>query len=718
MANAEDVDGTPDINLKTVGSVTDDNVVQREEEAMSHDGYSVAEKRLLETGAKYQFQAEVSRLMSLIVNSLYSNRDVFLRELISNASDALDKIRFQSLTDQSVLGDTPDFEIRIKPDPENNMLHIIDTGIGMTKEDMVNNLGTIAKSGTSEFIAKAEHGDTSNLIGQFGVGFYSAFLVADRVTVTSKNNEDSQHVWSSDSKGEFVVGEDTEGNTLGRGTIISLHLKDNASQYLNQDNLRSLVEKYSEFINFPIYLYESHIEEVEIANENDFEEGEESEDDWDFEIIEETVWEWVLLNDVKPIWTRDSSEISDEEYISFYKAALCKSDDVEDPYSWVHFNAEGDLEFKAILYLPQEVPDNMFDANRNHDNRGIRLYVRRVYITDEFDTVIPKYLSFLKGIVDSSSLPLNVSREILQQDRSMKSMQKKLVRKAIAMIQKLAIDDEESYLDFYDDFRINLKLGILEDRPNQDRLAKLLRFHTSKSGSDMISLDQYLENMQEGQDKIYYLAGESRNQLAKSPLVEKLIEKDYEVLYLVDSIDEYWTQQYTTYENVRFVNVAKDVDLNIDEEEDHFDVEEFQPLVDFFKSTLGSKVSKVTLSKRLTSTPSALVSTAYSYSANMERIQRAQTLTHGVDPFMLSKKVLELNPSHELVRELLDLVNTDPESQLAIDMAQLLFDTAALHSGFALDDPSTFARSVHRMMDLAINQGTTGDEEHTHHDEL
>merc|ERR1712137_560271 len=719
QAHAEQVNGdTPDINLKTVGSVTDNEVVQREEEAMSTDGYSVAEKRLLETGAKYQFQAEVSRLMSLIVNSLYSNRDVFLRELISNASDALDKIRFQSLTDQSVLGDTPDFEIRIKPDPENNMLHIIDTGIGMTKEDMVNNLGTIAKSGTSEFIAKAEHGDTSNLIGQFGVGFYSAFLVADRVTVTSKNNEDSQHVWSSDSKGEFVVGEDTEGNTLGRGTIISLHLKDNASQYLNQDNLRSLVEKYSEFINFPIYLYESHIEEVEIANENDFEEGEESEDDWDFEIIEETVWEWVLLNDVKPIWTRDSSEISDEEYISFYKAALCKSDDVEDPYSWVHFNAEGDLEFKAILYLPQEVPDNMFDANRNHDNRGIRLYVRRVYITDEFDTVIPKYLSFLKGIVDSSSLPLNVSREILQQDRSMKSMQKKLVRKAIAMIQKLAIDDEESYLDFYDDFRINLKLGILEDRPNQDRLAKLLRFHTSKSGSDMISLDQYLENMQEGQDKIYYLAGESRNQLAKSPLVEKLIEKDYEVLYLVDSIDEYWTQQYTTYENVRFVNVAKDVDLNIDEEEDHFDVEEFQPLVDFFKSTLGSKVSKVTLSKRLTSTPSALVSTAYSYSANMERIQRAQTLTHGVDPFMLSKKVLELNPSHELVRELLDLVNTDPESQLAIDMAQLLFDTAALHSGFALDDPSTFARSVHRMMDLAINQGTTGDEEHTHHDEL
>merc|ERR1712137_843421 len=720
QAHAEQVNGdTPDINLKTVGSVTDNEVVQREEEAMSTDGYSVAEKRLLETGAKYQFQAEVSRLMSLIVNSLYSNRDVFLRELISNASDALDKIRFQSLSDPSALDANSNLEIRIQPDPENNLLHIIDTGIGMTKEDMVNNLGTIAKSGTSEFIAKAENAaDTSNLIGQFGVGFYSAFLVASRVTVTSKHNDDAQHIWSSDSEGTFVVGEDPEGNTLGRGTKITLHLKDDALFYANDDTLRSLVSKYSEFINFPIYLYTSHVVQHEVAVEP---EPDDQQDDWeDFEIVEETVWDWELINDVKPIWTRDPSEITDEEYIQFYASALCKSDDVEDPYSWVHFNAEGDLEFKAILYLPREVPDNMFDTSRSHDNRGVRLYVRRVYITDEFDTIIPKYLSFIKGIVDSSSLPLNVSREILQQDKSLKMMQKKLVRKAIAMIQKLSIEDEDAFEEFYDDYRINLKLGVLEDRANQDRLAKLLRFHSSKSGNNLVSLDQYIENMKEGQDKIYFLAGESRSALESSPLLEKLVSNDYEVLYFTDAIDEYWTQHYNTYESHKLVNIAKDVDLDLDEpeEDNSLEEEEFQPLLDFFKSTLKSKISKAVLSKRLTTTPSALISTAYSYTANMERIQRAQTLSQGLDPFMMSKKVLELNPSHDLVKELLEIVQENPESQLATDMAQLLFDTAALHSGFALDDPAEFAKSVHRMMAMGINSRPAEADSEVHHDEL
>merc|ERR1712137_639299 len=727
QAHAEQVNGdTPDINLKTVGSVTDNEVVQREEEAMSTDGYSVAEKRLLESGAKYEFQAEVSRLMSLIVNSLYSKKDVFLRELISNASDALDKIRFQSLADPSLLDSNPKFEIRIQPDPENRQLHIIDTGIGMTKDDMIKNLGTIAKSGTSEFIAKAETAsDTSGLIGQFGVGFYSAFLVANRVTVTSKNNDDSQHIWSSDSEGVFVVGEDPDGDTLGRGTKITLHLKDDALSYLNEDTLRSLIARYSEFINFPIYLYASHVVKHEVAAEpeaDDFDETDdaEAEDDWeDFEIVEETVYEWELLNDVKPIWTRDSSEITDEEYIAFYKGALSKSDDVEDPYSWVHFSAEGDLEFKAILYMPREVPDNMFDANRDHDNRGVRLYVRRVYITDEFDTIIPKYLSFIKGIVDSSSLPLNVSREILQQDKSLKLMQKKLVRKAIAMIQKLAVEDEDAYLDFYDDFKINLKLGVLEDKSNQDRLAKLLRFHSSKSGSDLVSLDEYIENMKEGQDKIYFLAGESKSLTEKSPLLEKLVSNDYEVLYFTDAIDEYWTQTYNSYESKKLVNIAKDVDLDLDEpEEDAIEEEEFQPLLDFFKETLRSKVSKVVLSKRLTTTPSALISSAYSYSANMERIQRAQTLAQGLDPFMVSKKVLELNPQHELIRNMLEIVKENPENEVAADMAQLLFDTAALHSGFALEDPSLFAKSIHRMMQMGISTAAHEESNESVHEEL
>merc|ERR1712063_149505 len=571
---------------------------------------------------------------------------------------------------------------------------------------------------------KAENGDTSSLIGQFGVGFYSAFLVADRVTVTSKHNDDKQYIWSSDSNGAFVVGEDPEGDTLGRGTRITLHLKEDGMAYAEPATLQKLCERYSEFMNFPIYVYTSHEEEREIAKEDAFEEvdGEEAADDWDnFETVTETVWDWKLVNDVKPLWTRDSSEITDDEYISFFKNALARGTEAEDPYSWVHFKAEGDLEFNALLYLPREVPTNMFDSARAHENRGVRLYVRRVYITDEFDTIIPKYLSFIKGIVDSSSLPLNVSREILQQDKSLKMMQKKLVRKAIAMIQKLSIEDEDAFEEFYDDYRINLKLGVLEDRANQDRLAKLLRFHSSKSGNNLVSLDQYIENMKEGQDKIYFLAGESRSALESSPLLEKLVSNDYEVLYFTDAIDEYWTQHYNTYESKKLVNNAKDVDLDLEEPEEDNALEEeaFQPLLDFFKASLKSKVSKVVLSKRLTSTPSALISTAYSYSANMERIQRAQAMS--------AKRVLEINPAHPLVQKIRDLVVENPDNQVAVDMAQLLYDTAALHSGFALDDSAAFAQSIHRMMTFGLDRSDVlsqtydaeeVEEEEPTHDEL
>lgn len=718
FVEAVDTDGaTLEENLKVVGGVTDDDVVQREEEARSADGYSIAEKRLLETGEKHEFQAEVSRLMQLIINSLYSNKEIFLRELISNASDALDKVRFLSLTDPTLLAGNAALEIRIKPDLENNKLHIIDTGIGMTKEELVANLGTIAKSGTSEFIAKASQsgsGDTSSLIGQFGVGFYSAFLVADRVTVTSKSPYGEQSVWTSDSNGEFVVGPDTDGDTLGRGTVITLHLKPEATSFLNQDTLRGLVSKYSEFITFPIYLWASHVEERTIEteeedeeddydNEEEGEDEEEEEDDWDNkEIIEETVWEWELLNNVKPLWTRDPTEITDEEYIAFYKS-LGRKDDIEDPYTWTHFSAEGDLEFKAILYLPQEVPENMFDSTRNHDNRGVKLYVRRVYISDEFDGVIPKYLSFIRGVVDSDSLPLNVSREILQQDKSLKQMEKKIIRKAIAMIQQLAQDDEEKYLNFYDDFRINLKYGILEDRSNQERLAKLLRFQTSKSGSELISLDKYIENMKEGQDKIYYIAGESVESLSNSPLLEKLVRNDYEVIYLTDSIDEYWTQSYSAYDGHTFVNVAKDVNLDLkeDEEEEKVDDAEYADLITFFKTTLGTKVHKVVLTKRLETTPTALISAAYSFSANMERIQRAQALNPNSDSYMSARKILEINPKHELIKTLNNLVKVDPEGENTKDLAQILYDTAALNSGFTLDNPVQFAKNVHRLAELA-----------------
>jgi len=417
----------------------------------------------------------------------------------------LDKIRYESLTSEGVLGEKTELEIRIKPDPENHLLHIIDTGVGMTSEDLIRNLGTIAKSGTkgtltlplslslphpyllthcccccciTEFLEKVDQTNADSFIGQFGVGFYSSFLVADEVIVVSKNNNDDQHIWRSTlgSGTAFSLAKDPRGNTLGRGTQITLVLKDDASEYLEPKRLRELVHKYSEFINFPIYLYESHIEERQVPVEKDDDEEEAAaattdddkkaatgeddededeasssededneEDEEEFEVIEETVWEWVLLNDTAPLWTRDPKDVSDDEYIKFYKAI---SKDIEAPIAWTHFKAEGDLEFRAILYVPSDPPSNAFETGKNAP-RGVKLYVRRVFITDNFDMLIPKYLSFVKGVVDSNSLQLNVSREILQQDKSLKQMEKKLVRKIIAMIQELA-EDKTKYEGFYD----------------------------------------------------------------------------------------------------------------------------------------------------------------------------------------------------------------------------------------------------------------------------
>jgi len=391
---------------------------------MNHEGYSVHEKKMLKE-EKHVFQAEVHQLMGLIINSLYSQRDIFLRELISNASDALDKIRFLSLTDPTLLGegDLSQLDIRIKADEEHKILYIRDKGIGMTKQELITNLGTIAKSGTKTFLEQMSASADMNLIGQFGVGFYSAFLVADKLTVTSKSNDEPiQHIWESDASGDFVVGEDPEGNTLGRGTEIALHLKSDALEFLKQDVLKKLVTKYSEFINFPIYLWVSHEEERPVHKEEavepeaekeeaveegeEKEEGEEEEEDEDEETEWVKVWDWVLLNDTKPIWTRRPSEIEEEEYNKFYKAF---TKETQDPLAHVHFSAEGDVEFKCLLFIPPKAPSGMFDTNRKATVQ-MKLYVRRVFITDDFEQIVPRWLAFIKGVIDSDSLPFNVSR--------------------------------------------------------------------------------------------------------------------------------------------------------------------------------------------------------------------------------------------------------------------------------------------------------------------
>jgi len=514
-----------DLGASREGSRTDDEVVKREEEAISIDGLSVAQmKELRDKAEKHEFQAEVNRMMKLIINSLYRNKEIFLRELISNASDALDKIRLLSLTDKSVLAATDELSIKIKADKENHLLSITDTGIGMTKKDLITNLGTIAKSGTADFLSKMQEAtsaqEMSDMIGQFGVGFYSAFLVADKVIVTTKNNDDKQYIWESDASSYSVV-EDPRGDTLKRGTTVTLVLKEEAYDYLEQDTVKDLIKKYSQFINFSIYMWTSKTETVEEPVDEDeedkpeedkpeedkpededaaVEEEKEEEDKPKTKKVQKTTWDWELINSNKPIWTRKPNEIEEEEYQEFYKSI---TKDTADAMTHTHFVAEGEVTFKSLLFVPAQQPAENFNKYGTA-TENIKLYVRRVFITDDFKDMMPNYLSFIRGVVDSDDLPLNVSRETLQQHKLLKVIKKKLVRKALDMIKKI---DEDKYMEFWKEYSTNIKLGIIDDAANRSRLAKLLRFKSSSG--EMTSLQGYVERMKDKQDQIYYIAGKS-----------------------------------------------------------------------------------------------------------------------------------------------------------------------------------------------------------------
>uniref|UniRef100_A0A7N6FKG7 Histidine kinase/HSP90-like ATPase domain-containing protein n=1 Tax=Anabas testudineus TaxID=64144 RepID=A0A7N6FKG7_ANATE len=663
-----------DLGKSRDGSRTDDEVVQREEEAIQLDGLNAAQiKELREKSEKHAFQAEVNRMMKLIINSLYKNKEIFLRELISNASDALDKIRLLSLTNEDALASNEELTIKIKSDKEKNMLHITDTGIGMTKEELVKNLGTIAKSGTSEFLNKmtemqSEGQSTSELIGQFGVGFYSAFLIADKVIVTSKHNNDTQHIWESDSN-QFSVIEDPRGNTLGRGTTITLVLKEEASDYLELETIKNLVRKYSQFINFPIYIWASKTETVEEPIEEDAETAEEPEKEAaeDEAEVEKTVWDWELMNDIKPIWQRPAKEVEEDEYKAFYKTF---SKDSEEPLSHIHFTAEGEVTFKSILFVPTSAPRGLFDEYGSKKNDYIKLFVRRVFITDDFNDMMPKYLNFIKGVVDSDDLPLNVSRETLQQHKLLKVIRKKLVRKTLDMIKKIA---EEQYNDkFWKEFGTNIKLGVIEDHSNRTRLAKLLRFQTSHSETEVASLEQYVERMKEKQEKIYFMAGTSRKEAESSPFVEKLLKKGYEVIYLTEPVDEYCIQALPEFDGKRFQNVAKE-GVKFDESEKAKEKrealeKEFEPLTTWLKDkALKEQIEKAVLSQRLTNSPCALVASQYGWSGNMERIMKAQAYQTGKDIstnyYASQKKTLEINPKHPLIKQMLNRVTVEEEPE-------------------------------------------------------
>ncbi|XP_026745125.1 endoplasmin [Trichoplusia ni] len=717
VGTAEEVTVDADLGASREGSRTDAEAVLREEEAISPDELSVAQMReIKERAQNYTFQTEVNRMMKLIINSLYRNKEIFLRELISNGSDALDKIRLLSLTDRDVLNANADLSIRIKAEPEKRLLHIIDSGIGMSRHELVNNLGTIAKSGTAEFLSKMQDAEKSgaqemnDMIGQFGVGFYSAFLVADKVTVVSKNNADKQHVWESDANA-FSVAEDPRGDTLRRGTHITLHVKEEAADYLQPDTIRNLVQKYSQFINFPIYLWASRTETVEeespAEDSPDADEDaqvEDAEDKAETKKTEKTVWDWELMNDNKPIWTRKPNEVKDDEYTSFYKS-LTK--DSSPPLAKAHFVAEGEVTFRALLFVPRVQPADSFNRYGTKTDH-IKLYVRRVFITDEFNDLMPNYLAFIQGIVDSDDLPLNVSRETLQQHKLIKIIKKKLVRKVLDMLKK--IPDAE-YDGFWKEYSTNIKLGVIEDPSNRSRLAKLLRFHSSRS-DQMTFLADYVERMKPNQNHIYYIAGSSRAEVEKSPFAERLVKRGYEVLYLTEAVDEYCLSSLPEYDGKKFQNIAKEI-FDLDENEQQKErleayKKQFEPLTTWLGNKLSNWVTRCTVSRRLQRSPAALAATAFGWTGNMERLALSNAHQKADDAqrkhHLTQKKMLEINPRHPLIRELLRRVQDEPDQPDTLRAAHTLYRTAAIRSGYMLQEGQAvdFAEAVEAMLQQTL----------------
>ena len=699
---------------------------------------------------QHQFQAEINQLLGILINSLYSNKDIFLRELISNASDALNKIRFLSLTDSSALNAYPELEIRVWADTTNNILKIRDSGIGMTKQDLINNLGTIAKSGTKAFIEKIQkEAQTSDsaLIGQFGVGFYSVFLVASKVVVTTKNNDDKQLIWTSTADNTFTIIEDPRGDTLKRGSEITIYLKDDAKDYTSATKLKELIKKYSSFIHFPIYLHEVRTETEEVpieeeetttTTETTTEETTTPETTEEVKVeeekkteetpaapktkkVEKTVEEWNIMNENKPLWLRSPSNITEEEYIQFYRAMTAAT---EDPMMWDLFSAEGQVEFKSLLYVPAKAPYNMFDFTQKTNN--IKLYVKRVFITDQGEDLLPRYLNFIKGLVDSEDLPLNVSRETLQHSKLLAMIKKKLLAKAIQILHELSEQDkaerkereekkEESkegeekkeevkltkYEKFWKEFGKNIKLGVIEDEKQRKKLVSMLRFTTSKT-NESISLDEYVARKKEKQEQIYFISGMDMKEVESSPHMEEFKTRDLEVIYMIDPLDEYMTQQVTEYQGMKIQSIAKedvkfpDEDLEKKKKDLESLTKEFETLTSIAQMLLKEKVSKVTISNRLSSAPAVLVSSSFGVSANMARIMKAQALGQeqgGMD-WMMKLRTLELNANHPIIQNMNDLLKNNVNDDSLTNSINLVYDTASLLSGYDIEEKNKFATRI------------------------
>lgn len=660
----------------------------------------------------YAFSADINQLLSLIINTFYSNKDIFLRELISNSSDALDKIRHKSLTDSSILGDEKELKIRISFNKQNRILIIEDTGIGMTKDELIKNLGTIAKSGTKSFLETLTSSDDITCIGQFGVGFYSSYLVADKVDVISKHNDDETFMWSSIAGGSFsVVKPDYE---LKRGTKLVLYLKEDMDEYLEENKIKELIKKHNQFINYPIYLECEKTKEVEVDDEK-VEEIEEKESSHEVKVEEvevedveeekeenskktktETYYEYEEINKEKPIWTLNPKDVSNEQYCSFYKAI---SNDYDDHLDVIHFAVEGQIEFRGILYIPNRTPFDIFDNNKKPNN--IKLYVRKVFISDDSTELVPDYLRFVSGVVDSDDLPLNISREMLQQNKIMRVIKKNIIKKCLEMITNIS-EDEGKFSKFYEQFSKNIKLGIHEDSTYRQKLATFLRYETTKS-EKACSLDEYISRMKEDQKGIYYITGESKKSIEHSPFLEKLKANDLEVIYMVDPLDEYITQQLKDYNDKKLICITKE-NLIFEENKEEIDnmTKEYEGVCKFIKETLGDKIEKAVISTRLDKSPCVLVTSEYGWTANMERIMKAQALRNNDMGFNMAKYTLEINPNNKIINTMKSKLGQEDEIKSLRDLTYMLYDITLLSSGLTLDDPSTFSNRILKLINIGL----------------
>ncbi|RTE85989.1 MULTISPECIES: molecular chaperone HtpG [Gammaproteobacteria] len=632
---------------------------------------------------KHGFQTEVKQLLNLMIHSLYSNKEIFLRELISNASDAADKLRFKALQNNSLFEDNAELFVRVSVNPDAKTITISDNGIGMTRDEVMNNLGTIAKSGTKEFFSQlsGDQAKDSQLIGQFGVGFYSAFIVADRVTVQTRGAgiEPSEGVeWQSQGDGEYTL---SQVNKPQRGTDIILHLREDSEEFLDAWKLKGIIKTYSDHLSMPVQMWKEPEEEREGP---------------DGEKIEAKPGEWETVNAGKALWLREKSDVSDEEYKDFYKSI---AHDFDDPLLWSHNKVEGKHEYTSLLYIPKRAP---FDLWNRESQKGIKLYVQRVFIMDDAEQFMPTYLRFVRGLIDSNDLPLNVSREILQDNKVTRAMRSASTKKVLSMLSKFARNDEAGYGEFWDNFGNVLKEGPADDPSNVEKVAELLRFASTHedTAEQRVSLDAYIERMKEGQDKIYYIVADSYEAARNNPALEIFQKKGIEVLLLSDRIDEWLMSHLTEFKEKSFQSVTRgDLDLgDLDDkeakEEKEATEEKFKPVVDRFKEALGDKVKNVRLTHRLTDSPACIVTDENDMSTQMAKLMEAagQSVPE-------TKYIFELNPSHPLVEK---IAEEQDESRFG-SWAELLLDQATLAERGSLKDPGSYVRKLNKMM-LELSQ--------------